>query len=223
MIRLAVDTSFENLSLCVTKNNLPLGDFFSANNRQNSKIIFNVIDDLLKNAGIKLSEIDAYIINCGPGSYTGVRIGMAVVKTFAQIFKKPIIPVNSLELIAGQIKNRNMYFNVLLNCTSREIFYAKFKTVNGHPIIKSPISLINLEKFLEKSNDMPVVLYRVNPERRPPEPMFDLLKKIKLDFPYPNAILLESLRARKFLKSSYNPNLQENPIYIKREVLRKDT
>jgi len=218
MIRLSIETSFENLSLCITKNNTPLGNFFSSGNRNNSKIIFNVIDDLLNYSGIKLADIDVYIINCGPGSYTGVRIGMAVVKTFSLVFNKPIIPVNSLELIAGQIKHKNKDFHVLLNCTRREIFYAKFKTIDDHPILKSPIFLTNLEKYIESSNDMPVVLHRVNPERRNPEPMFDLLKKIKLDIPIPDAMLLDSLGARKFLKSSFNNDLPVNPLYIKREI-----
>ena len=218
MIRLSIDTSFENLSLCITKNNFPLGNFFSSGNRNNSKIIFDVIDDLLKYSGIKLSDIDVYIINCGPGSYTGVRIGMAVVKTFSQVYKKPIIPVNSLELIAGQMKHSNDEFHVLLNCTRREIFYAKFKTVDDHPILKSPIFLTDLEKYIESSNDMPVVLHRVNPERRNPEPMFDLLKKIKLDLPIPDAILLDILGARKFFKPSFNRELPVHPLYIKREL-----
>ena len=201
MIRLAVDTSFENLSLCITKNNFPLGNFFSSGNRNNSKIIFNVLDDLLKYSGIKLKDIDFYIINCGPGSYTGVRIGMAIVKTFAQVYKKPIIPVNSLELIAGQIKHKNKVSHVMLNCTRREIFYAKFKTIDDQPILESPIILTSLENFLKTSNDSPVVLYRVNPEKRNPEPMFDLLKKIKLDLPIPDAILLDSIGERKILTS----------------------
>ncbi len=218
MIRLAIDTSFENLSLCITKDDSPLANYFSSSNRKNSKIIFNVIDHLLKKAKIKLEEIDVYIINCGPGSYTGVRIGMSVVKTFAQIYQKPIIPVNSLELIAGQINKNNLDFHVLLNCTRREIFYATFKTIDGHSIIKSRIFLTNLEKFLQTTNDMSVVLYRLQPEKRDPEPMFNQLKRINLDLPEPDAILLDKLGARKFLKSSFNTNLPVHPLYVKRDI-----
>ena len=106
----------------------------------------------------------------------------------------------------------------MLNCTRREIFYAKFKTVDGQPILKSPIFLTNLEKFIETTRDTPVLLYRVNPERRNPEPLFDLLKKIKLDLPIPDAMLLDSIGAAKILKSSFNPKSPVNPLYIKREL-----
>tara|TARA_B100000700_G_C14976270_1_gene824020 strand:+ start:183 stop:836 length:654 start_codon:yes stop_codon:yes gene_type:complete len=217
MIKLALDTSFENLSICITKNNSILVNFYSSSKRKNSKIIFTIIDDLLKNTGLKLEEIDLYIVNCGPGSYTGVRIGMAVIKTFAQVYKKPVIPVNSLELIAGQIKNENK-FNVLLNCTKREVYHANFKIVNNFPVLDSRIFLSNLENFLKESNNFPFILHRVNPEKRAPEPMFDKLDKIKPDIPLPDAKLLETIGTEKFKKSSFDFKSQINPLYIKREI-----
>jgi len=218
MIRLALDTSFEHLSICITKNNKPLANYFSLCNKRNTKIIFKVLEDLIKNAEIELDEVDFYIINCGPGSYTGVRIGMAVIKTFAQVFKKPIVPINSLELIASQIIHQKKEFAVLLNCTRREIFFNKFKIFEEQPVSKTPILLTNLEKFLESYDNIPVVLYRLNQEKRNPEPMFNLIKILKLDYPVPDAMLLDRLGAKKILKSSFNSNSPINPIYIKREV-----
>ena len=218
MIRLALDTTFEHLSICITKNNKPLANYFSLCNKRNTKIIFKVLEDLIKNAEIELDEVDFYIINCGPGSYTGVRIGMAVIKTFAQVFKKPIVPINSLELIASQIIHQKKEFAVLLNCTRREIFFNKFKIFEEQPVSKTPILLTNLEKFLDSYDNIPVVLYRLNPEKRTPEPMFNLIKILKLDYPAPDAMLLDRLGAKKILKSSFNSNSPINPIYIKREV-----
>ena len=122
MIRLSVDTSFEHLGVCLTSNGVCLANYYSLCNRKNSSIIFGVIDELLKNAEIKLADIDAYVVNRGPGSYTGVRIAMGVVKTFAQVHQKPVVPVDSLELLAGQISSLKEDFPVLLNCTRSEVF-----------------------------------------------------------------------------------------------------
>ena len=66
MIRLSVDTSFEHLGLCLTRNGVTLANYYSLCDRQNSKIIFEVIDDLLKKTEINLAEIDVYVVNCGP-------------------------------------------------------------------------------------------------------------------------------------------------------------
>ena len=218
MIRLSVDTSFEHLGLCLTRNEVPLANYYSLCKRRNSKIIFEVIEDLLRNTELKLAEVDAYVVNCGPGSYTGVRIGMAVVKTFAQVYNKPIIPVTSLELLAGQISHLKNDYNVLLNCTRREIFHEKFLIIEDQPIAQTQIQLTSLEKFIDSNENVPVVLYRVSPERRKPETLFEKLIHLPLDYPVADALLLDRLGAKKIFSSTFDPGEPVNPLYIKREV-----
>ena len=181
MIRLSVDTSFEHLGVCLTKNGVCLANYYSLCNRKNSSIIFGVIDELLKNAEIKLSDIDAYVVNRGPGSYTGVRIAMGVVKTFAQVHQKLVVPVDSLELLAGQISSLKEDFSVLLNCTRSEVFHARYIITNGKPQSQTPIQLTSIEKFLENYRDKAVILHRVNAGRREFEPLFEKLKLLPLD------------------------------------------
>ena len=83
----------------------------------------------MKSTEIKLVDIDAYVVNRGPGSYTGVRIAMGVVKTFAYVHQKPVVPVDSLELLAGQISSLKEDFSVLLNCTRSEVFNARYSII----------------------------------------------------------------------------------------------
>ena len=218
MIRLSVDTSFEHLGLCLTRNGVPLANYYSLCKRKNSKIIFEILDELLKNTELKLAEVDAYVINCGPGSYTGIRIGMAVVKTFAQVNKKPIVPVTSLELLAGQVSQFKNDFHVLLNCTRREIFHETFRNIEDQPVAQTQIQLTSLEKFMESNENVPVVLYRVSPERRKPETLFEKLVHLPLDYPVADALLLDRLGAKKMFSSAFDPDAPVNPLYIKREV-----
>ena len=221
MIRLSVDTSFEHLGVCLTYNGVCLANYYSSCNRKNSSIIFGVIDELLKNAEIKLSEIDAYVVNRGPGSYTGVRIAMGVVKTFAQVHQKLVVPVDSLELLAGQISSLKEDFSVLLNCTRSEVFHANYRIIDGKPQAQTQIQLISLEKFLEKNRDKAVVLYRVNAGRRKFEPLFEKLKLLPLDYPIADALLLDRLGEHKLKSNEIDYNAQLNPLYIKRDVEKK--
>ena len=221
MIRLSVDTSFEHLGVCLTSNGVSLANYYSLCNRKNSSIIFGVIDELLKNSEIKLSDIDAYVVNRGPGSYTGVRIAMGVVKTFAQVHKKPVVPVDSLELLAGLISSVKEDFPVLLNCTRREVFYAKYIIVEGQPEARTPIQLTSLEMFLETSKDKAVVLHRVNPERRKAEPLFEKLKLLPMDYPVADALLLDRLGAHKLKSGEIDFNEPVNPLYVKRDVEKR--
>ena len=218
MIRLSVDTSFEHLALCLTRNGVVLANYYSLCHRRNSAIIFGVLDELLKNAELSLKDVDAYVINCGPGSYTGVRIGMAVVKTFAQVYKKPVIAVNSLELLAGQISKLKNDFHVLLNCTRREVFQARFRVIEGQAVAQSEIMLSTLEQFIENSRTEPVVLYRVSSERRKTELLFEQLELLELDYPVPDALILDRLGAFKMEQPEYNHDALVHPLYIKRDV-----
>jgi len=218
MIRLSVDTSFEHLAVCLTRDGVCLANYYSLCNRKNSSIIFGVIDDLLKNAEIKLADIDAYVVNRGPGSYTGVRIAMSVVKTFAQVHKKPVVPVNSLELLAAQISRSKEDFPVLLNCTRSEVFHARYSIFDEKPKAQTPIQLTSLEIFLENSKDKEVVLHRVNPERRKVEPLFEKLKLLPLDYPIADAMLLDRLGEHKLQSCEIDFNEPVNPLYVKRDV-----
>ena len=221
MIRLSVDTSFEHLAVSLTRNGVCLANYYSLCNRKNSKIIFGVIDELLKNAEIKLDDIDVYVVNRGPGSYTGVRIAMGVVKTFAQVHQKPVVPVDSLELLAGKIISLKGDFSVLLNCTRNEIFHASYKIIDGKPEAQTPIQLTSLEKFWDTSRDKAVVLHRVNPERRKAEPLFEKLKLLPLDYPIADAMLLDRLGMHKLKSYAIDFNAPVNPLYVKRDVEKR--
>tara|TARA_B100000686_G_C16651411_1_gene895783 strand:+ start:255 stop:923 length:669 start_codon:yes stop_codon:yes gene_type:complete len=221
MIRLSVDTSFEHLAVCLTRDGVCLANYYSLCNRKNSSIIFEVIGDLLKNAEIKLADIDAYVVNRGPGSYTGVRIAMGIVKTFALVHKKPVVTVDSLELLAGQIGSLEADFPVLLNCTRSEVFHARYRIFDGKPEAQTPIQLTSLENFLETSRDKAVVLHRVNHARRKFEPLFEKLKLLPLDYPVADAMLLDSLGEYKLKSCEIDVNATINPLYVKRDVEKK--
>ena len=75
-----------------------------------------------------------------------------------------------------------------------------------------------MEKFAESNENVPVVLYRISPERRKPEPLFEKLVLLPLDYPVPDALLLDRLGEIKMLSTAFDPNSPVNPLYIKREV-----
>ena len=146
---------------------------------------------------------------------------MGVVKTFAQVHKKPVVAVDSLELLAGQISSLKEDFHVLLNCTRSEVFHAKYSIIDGKPEAQTPIQLTSLEMFLETSGDKAVVLHRVNPERRKAEPLFEKLKLLLLAYPIADALLLDSLGAQKLESGKIDINAPVNPLYVKRDVEKR--
>ena len=146
---------------------------------------------------------------------------MGVVKTFAQVHQKTVVPVDSLELLAGQINSLKEDFPVLLNCTRSEVFQARYSIIDGKPEARTPIQLTSLEMFLETSRDKAVVLHQVNPERRKAEPLFEKLKLLPLDYPITDALLLDSLGAHKLESGKIDFNAPVNPLYVKRDVEKR--
>ena len=137
---------------------------------------------------------------------------------FRRISTKPF----SSELLAGQISNLKENFSVLLNCSRREVFHAKYSIIDGKPEARTLIQLTSLEMFLDASKDKAVVLHRVNPERRKAEPLFSNLKLLSLDYPVADALLLDRIGAHKLKSDEINFNAPANPLYVKRDVEKRN-
>ena len=111
---LCVDTSsficsvsvFENLSL-ISSNSTEV-------EKSHSKLIIQLIDQSLKDAKIKINEVDAFAVSMGPGSYTGLRIGVSTIKGLCYSLEKPLISINTLEILSksafNHINNYNDFF-----------------------------------------------------------------------------------------------------------------
>ena len=85
-----LDTLFENLSLGLIEDHEPRALIYTQCRRRNAQILLTQLQELLKNLNWDLDDVDELIVNRGPGSYTGVRIALSVVRTTAQVLKLPI-------------------------------------------------------------------------------------------------------------------------------------
>ena len=81
-------------------------------NREHSTFLGKFIDEIFKSQKIRLSDIDAIALSIGPGSYTGLRIGLSMAKGLAYSLEKPIIPINTIESINHLVNDEN-YFIVV--------------------------------------------------------------------------------------------------------------
>jgi len=113
---LCVDTSsficsvsvFENLSL-ISSNSTEV-------EKSHSKLIIQLIDQSLKDAKIKINELDAFAVSMGPGSYTGLRIGVSTIKGLCYSLDKPLISINTLEILSKSALNHINNYNDFFIC-----------------------------------------------------------------------------------------------------------
>ena len=105
----AMDTSTLTATVAVLDEDKVLGEYTLCDKLTHSQTIMPMTDEILKKLNISLEDIDVFSVCVGPGSFTGLRIGMATVKTFSQALSKPIIGVSSLDAIAYNFVYNDIY------------------------------------------------------------------------------------------------------------------
>ncbi|GGP16720.1 tRNA (adenosine(37)-N6)-threonylcarbamoyltransferase complex dimerization subunit type 1 TsaB [Oceanobacillus neutriphilus] len=99
---LAMDTSNQVLSVALLDDKQLIGEITTNIAKNHSVRLMPAVEKLMKDVNVKPSELDRIIVAQGPGSYTGVRIGLATAKTMAWALDIPVIGVSSLEALAYQ-------------------------------------------------------------------------------------------------------------------------
>ncbi len=100
MRTLAIDTSTMMATCAVLDEDYLLGEFSLNQDMSHSENLIPMIKEILDNLKLKPQDIDLYGVSIGPGSFTGLRIGAATIKSFAHVFDKPIVGVSTLEALA---------------------------------------------------------------------------------------------------------------------------
>lgn len=128
---LAIDSSSTPASVAVTENETLLGEFTINIKRTHSEKLLPLIDMLLDTVNIAASDIDAYAISAGPGSFTGLRIGMSAAKLMAQVSKKPLIAVSTLESLAMNVNTFDGYICPMIDARNNTVYSALYLCENG--------------------------------------------------------------------------------------------
>lgn len=131
MIILAVDTSGLGCSVALTDNTELIADVNLRNNETHSKHLMGVIRCVLRLSGKEMDAIDLFAISHGPGSFTGLRIGLSTVKGLSIATGKPIVGVSSLDALAYGVYYSNSKLCAMIDARKDEVFTASYILENG--------------------------------------------------------------------------------------------
>ncbi len=153
MLILAFDTSLSSCSLTISKNREILAEKILFQSLGSSELIIPLLEDQIKKAQILYKDFDLIGISRGPGSYTGVRVGIAVAKGLSLSLKIPIVGISSLQILAyeASINSDNQRNIIAINKARGDELY--FQDFNPFAMpIGSPkrINLSNLTNILSK-------------------------------------------------------------------------
>jgi tRNA threonylcarbamoyladenosine biosynthesis protein TsaB len=132
---LGIDTASRTNTIGLIDGDRVVADFaWDARDSSLQQIIVNS-DLVLKRGGLSLEELDGLAVGIGPGSWTGVRVGVTVAKTLALAVRKPLCGISSLEALAHQSKAASALLCPLVDA-GRETVYAAFYRVRGEALTR---------------------------------------------------------------------------------------
>ncbi len=149
---LAIETSGKICGACVYFSNEKYFENQVILKHSHSDKIYETIDAVLKSASIEISDVSMIAISSGPGSFTGLRIGMAAAKGLAFASALPIVPVPTFEALALQISSylkEEDEFIIANKVNSEELYYASFKVKANSFIFVHNLTVINKKELPE--------------------------------------------------------------------------
>ena len=128
---IALESSAVTASAAVTEDEKLLAQSFQNSGLTHSATLMPMVADLLKNTGLTLEEMDVVAVAAGPGSFTGVRIGVAAAKGLAWPEDKPCAPCSTLEAMAWQCAHLDGEICAAMDARRDQVYCARFLAQNG--------------------------------------------------------------------------------------------
>lgn len=180
-----------------------------------SEFIVKTIKRVLDSLGLSLRDIDYFACGLGPGSFTGIRVGLATIKGIAWVLNKPIIGISTLDILAKGTGNSNKNIIPAIDAKRSLLYYSIFKQKNGSLKRLKPYKLVNIENFCKEAGDNSIILGDAVDLYRNKISMYikgaEILDK---EYWYPKAGNIIDLALEKVKKRDYASALDIKPIYL---------
>lgn len=144
---MVVDTSSTAASVAVFNEEGVVGEIAVNTGQTHSQKLMPLVHGLMTQLNLNISDLDGYFVCEGPGSFTGVRIGIATVKGFAQPFNKPVQGFSSMFLIASGVKHFEGIIVPLIDAKRGDVYYGVYEW-NGDALCTNEEGVEPLEQLL---------------------------------------------------------------------------
>ena len=152
MLILAFESSAKAASAALVKDGRLLSQYMQCSALTHSRTLLPMGEDMLKNAELTLKDVDLIAVAHGPGSFTGIRIGVSMVKGLAWAGDKPCVGVSTLEAMAWHGLAVDGYICPVMDARRSQVYNALFRIEDGRPVRLTedrPIGLEDLAREVE--------------------------------------------------------------------------
>ena len=150
MLTLAFESSARAASVALCRDGALLSQYSQCTALTHSRTLLPMAEDLLKNAELRMSDIDLFAVAHGPGSFTGIRIGVSTVKGLAWALDKPCVGVSTLEAMAWHGLAAGGVVCPVMDARRSQVYNALFRIEGGKPRRLTPDRPIALAELAEE-------------------------------------------------------------------------
>jgi len=217
---LGIDTSSNATSIAVIEDNKLICEYTVNTKTTHSQKLMPMIENMLKISEINVNDMDMIAICQGPGSFTGLRIGMATAKALSHVNNLPIVGVNSLELLAGNMDLSDKKICSILDAQRTQVYMGQYKFENNKLVEIKSVDVVEIDELLEelKSSNEEWILVG--------EAVYKYEDKIKeiqnIYVPAPSHNVNKASSLCTIAMNKYNQNIDVydcytiNPVYIRK-------
>ncbi len=156
MLILAFESSAKAASAALVRDGMLLSQYSQCSGLTHSRTLLPMGEDMLKNAELSYSDVDLIAVAQGPGSFTGIRIGVSMVKGLSWALEKPCVGVSTLEAMAWHGLAAGGLICPVMDARRSQVYNALFRTEDGRPVRLTedrPIALEELADELGKTGE----------------------------------------------------------------------
>ncbi len=225
MIVLSIDSSSKVATVAILKDDVLLGEYILNDKREHSVILVPLIENLLKECNLTIDDIDGYVVSKGPGSFTGLRIGMATVKGMSFGNNKPYISISSLDALAYNLISFNGIICPIMDALRENVYTALYKNNNDNLEKIMDYTAMDIDKLVDLlKNKNEDVIFVGDGVYKHKQYICDNFPKAHFAPTHLNIIRASSLGelGLKLLKDGVYDDSNSSPIYLKKPQAERE-
>jgi tRNA threonylcarbamoyl adenosine modification protein YeaZ len=153
MIVLSVDSSSNSATVALVSNNSVVSEINITDKKQHSEVLMTMIDSVLKLSGLTINQVDGYVVSKGPGSFTGLRIGMSTIKGLSLGSNKPNISVSNLDGLAYNVITHKGLICPIMDALRGNVYTAFYENINGTLERLTDYMILSIEELISRCVD----------------------------------------------------------------------
>ena len=152
---LAMETSAKAVSAAVTENGKVLCSGYQDTGLTHSRTLMPIVEHILKNTDLTMADMDVIAVSAGPGSFTGIRIGVSAAKGLAFAVDKPAVGVSTLAAMARNVAFADGLIVCAMDARRNQVYNALFEAKDGSLTRLTEDRAIGLAELAEELKDDP--------------------------------------------------------------------